>query len=207
MSTVQGRRDRRRRHRARGGGRGAEGGRRAPACHLDTTDYDLGADRYLAHRRGAARRGARRAPRPATPSCSGRSAPRSGPPPSPRARSSGGSCSACASSSTSTSTCGRSPACPGPSAPDCDFVVIRENTEGTYAGEGGFLRKGTPYEVATQGSVNTRHGVERCARFAFELRQQAAAPPDPGAQDQRADLRRRPLAADGRRGGRRVSRR
>jgi 3-isopropylmalate dehydrogenase len=58
---------------------------------------------------------------------------------------------------------------PGALAPSCDFVVIRENTEGTYAGEGGFLRKGTPYEVATQGSVNTRHGVERCARFAFAL--------------------------------------
>ncbi|MGD0311233.1 MAG: 3-isopropylmalate dehydrogenase [Acidimicrobiales bacterium] len=58
---------------------------------------------------------------------------------------------------------------PGALAPDCDFVVIRENTEGTYAGEGGFLRKGTPFEVATQGSVNTRHGVERCARFAFDL--------------------------------------
>jgi len=50
-----------------------------------------------------------------------------------------------------------------------DCVVIRENTEGTYAGEGGFLRKGTPFEVATQGSVNTRMGVERCIRFAFEL--------------------------------------
>ncbi len=58
---------------------------------------------------------------------------------------------------------------PGAPAPDCDFVVIRENTEGTYAGEGGFLRKGTPFEVATQGSVNTRMGVERCVRFAFEL--------------------------------------
>jgi len=54
-------------------------------------------------------------------------------------------------------------------APGHDFVVIRENTEGTYAGEGGFLRKGTPYEIATQGSVNTRHGVERCVRYAFEL--------------------------------------
>jgi 3-isopropylmalate dehydrogenase len=54
-------------------------------------------------------------------------------------------------------------------SPDCDFIVIRENTEGTYAGEGGFLRKGTPHEVATQGSVNTRMGVERCVRFAFEL--------------------------------------
>ncbi|HVV36517.1 MAG TPA: 3-isopropylmalate dehydrogenase [Acidimicrobiales bacterium] len=50
-----------------------------------------------------------------------------------------------------------------------DFVVIRENTEGSYAGEGGFLRKGTPHEIATQGSVNTRHGVERCVRYAFEL--------------------------------------
>jgi 3-isopropylmalate dehydrogenase len=50
-----------------------------------------------------------------------------------------------------------------------DFAVIRENTEGTYAGEGGFLRKGTPAEVATQGSVNTRFGVERAVRFAFDL--------------------------------------
>jgi 3-isopropylmalate dehydrogenase len=50
-----------------------------------------------------------------------------------------------------------------------DFIVIRENTEGTYAGEGGFLRQGTPHEVATQGSVNTRMGVERCVRYAFEL--------------------------------------
>jgi len=60
---------------------------------------------------------------------------------------------------------------PGSVAQGADFVVIRENTEGTYAGEGGFLRKGTPHEVATQGSVNTRMGVERCARFAFELAQ------------------------------------
>jgi 3-isopropylmalate dehydrogenase len=50
-----------------------------------------------------------------------------------------------------------------------DFVVIRENTEGTYAGEGGFLRKGTPHEIATQGSVNTRMGAERAVRYAFEL--------------------------------------
>ena len=50
-----------------------------------------------------------------------------------------------------------------------DFAVVRENTEGTYVGEGGFLRKGTPHEVATQGSVNTRMGVERCVRFAFDL--------------------------------------
>ena len=50
-----------------------------------------------------------------------------------------------------------------------DLVVVRENTEGTYAGEGGFLRRGSPHEVATQGSVNTRMGVERCVRYAFEL--------------------------------------
>ncbi len=50
-----------------------------------------------------------------------------------------------------------------------DFVVIRENTEGTYAGEGGFLRKNTADEIATQGSVNTRHGVERAVRYAFDL--------------------------------------
>jgi len=60
-------------------------------------------------------------------------------------------------------------AAPGSVAGDADFVVVRENTEGTYAGEGGFLRKGTPHEVATQGSVNTRMGVERCVRFAFDL--------------------------------------
>jgi 3-isopropylmalate dehydrogenase len=53
--------------------------------------------------------------------------------------------------------------------PRVDFIVVRENTEGTYAGEGGFLRKGTKHEVATQGSVNTRFGVERAVRFAFDL--------------------------------------
>ena len=50
-----------------------------------------------------------------------------------------------------------------------DFTVIRENTEGTYAGEGGFLRRHTPHEIATQGSVNTRRGVERAVRYAFDL--------------------------------------
>jgi len=50
-----------------------------------------------------------------------------------------------------------------------DMLVIRENTEGTYAGEGGFLRKGTPHEIATQGSVNTRLGVERAIRYGFDL--------------------------------------
>ncbi|MFT3853696.1 MAG: 3-isopropylmalate dehydrogenase [Ilumatobacteraceae bacterium] len=57
---------------------------------------------------------------------------------------------------------------PGHDTPH-DFVVIRENTEGPYVGEGGVLRRGTPNEVATQGSVNTRMGVERCVRYAFDL--------------------------------------
>jgi 3-isopropylmalate dehydrogenase len=52
-----------------------------------------------------------------------------------------------------------------------NMIVIRENTEGAYAGEGGFLRRGTEAEVATQGSVNTRFGVERCVRFAFDMAQ------------------------------------
>jgi 3-isopropylmalate dehydrogenase len=51
---------------------------------------------------------------------------------------------------------------------DIDFVVVRENTEGLYAGAGGVLKKGTPDEVAIQESINTRKGVERCIRFAFE---------------------------------------
>ncbi len=52
---------------------------------------------------------------------------------------------------------------------DIDFVVVRENTEGLYAGAGGCLRRGTPNEVAIQESINTRLGVERCIRYAFEL--------------------------------------
>ncbi len=52
---------------------------------------------------------------------------------------------------------------------DIDFVVVRENTEGLYIGSGGFLKKGTPDEVALQDMVNTRKGVERCIRYAFEF--------------------------------------
>jgi 3-isopropylmalate dehydrogenase len=51
---------------------------------------------------------------------------------------------------------------------EIDFVVVRENTEGLYAGIGGFLKKGTPDEVAIQEMINTRKGVERCIRYAFE---------------------------------------
>jgi 3-isopropylmalate dehydrogenase len=52
---------------------------------------------------------------------------------------------------------------------DIDFVVVRENNEGLYTGAGGFVFKGTANEVALQESVNTRRGVERCLRFAFEF--------------------------------------
>jgi len=52
---------------------------------------------------------------------------------------------------------------------DINFVVVRENTEGLYAGAGGFLRYNTPDEVAIQESINTRKGVDRCLKFAFEL--------------------------------------
>ncbi len=50
----------------------------------------------------------------------------------------------------------------------CDMVVVRENTEGLYAGAGGVLRHGTAHEVATQESLNTRMGVERVVRYAFD---------------------------------------
>src|SRR5205809_1434319 len=50
-----------------------------------------------------------------------------------------------------------------------DFVVVRENNEGLYTGAGGFVFKGTANEVVLQESVNTRRGVERCLRFAFEF--------------------------------------
>jgi 3-isopropylmalate dehydrogenase len=51
--------------------------------------------------------------------------------------------------------------------PAIDFVVVREGTEGPYAGNGGVLRKGTPHEIATEVSVNTAYGVERVVRDAF----------------------------------------
>ena len=93
---------------------------------------------------------------------------------------------------------------------DIDFVVVRENNEGLYTGAGGFVFKGTPHEVAIQESVNTRRGVERCLRYAFEFARKRRRSPgraqargsqggqkaaDPLRQDQRADLRLRPLGA------------
>jgi 3-isopropylmalate dehydrogenase len=52
---------------------------------------------------------------------------------------------------------------------EIDFVVVRENTEGLYTGSGGIFKKGTPDEVAIQESINTRKGVERCLRYAFNF--------------------------------------
>jgi 3-isopropylmalate dehydrogenase len=57
----------------------------------------------------------------------------------------------------------------GKTSDDVDFVVVRENTEGLYAGAGGLFKKDSPDEVALQTSVNTRSGIERCVRYAFEL--------------------------------------
>ena len=51
---------------------------------------------------------------------------------------------------------------------DINFIVVRENTEGLYAGAGGFIHYGTEQEVATQESINTRYAIERCVRYAFE---------------------------------------
>jgi len=51
---------------------------------------------------------------------------------------------------------------------DIDFVFVRENSEGLYTGSGGFLKRGTPDEVAIQESITTRKGTERCIRYAFE---------------------------------------
>jgi 3-isopropylmalate dehydrogenase len=58
---------------------------------------------------------------------------------------------------------------------EIDMVVVRENNEDLYVGAGGFTRKGTPEEVAIQTSINTRAGVERTIRYAFELARSRAA--------------------------------
>ena len=64
---------------------------------------------------------------------------------------------------------------------EIDMVVVRENNEDLYVGAGGFTRKGTPEEVAIQTSINTRAGVERCLRFAFDqARARGKARPFPG---------------------------
>ncbi len=79
---------------------------------------------------------------------------------------------------------------------DINFTVIRENTEGVYSGMGGNFKFGTPDEVATQEDINTRKGVERIIRYAFEYaRNQRPQESSHGRQVERHDLRRRPVAA------------
>ena len=68
------------------------------------------------------------------------------------------------------------------------MVVVRENNEDLYVGAGGFLRKGTPEEVAIQTSINSRAGVERTLRYAFELaRRRARDRPVPRTQRRRTE--------------------
>ena len=85
--------------------------------------------------------------------------------------------------------------CPikGKGPDDIDMVVVRENNEDLYVGAGGFTRKGTSEEVAIQTSINTRNGVERTIRFAFEqARRRAAVSPFRGlsAEDGRRGYKR-----------------
>ena len=141
----------------------------AAGVSLDTTDYDLGADRVRPYRRGTARPGARASSAGQDAILLGAVGPRWVPTAVPSGALERGLLLRLRFELDLYVNMRPFTGVPGSLAPECDFVVIRENTEGTYAGEGGFLRKGTPFEVATQGSVNTRHGVERCARFAFDL--------------------------------------
>ena len=67
--------------------------------------------------------------------------------------------------------------------PDIDFVVVREGTEGPYAGTGGAIRVGTPNEIATEVSLNTAFGVRRVVKDAFERARAASQAPDAGAQE------------------------
>ena len=78
---------------------------------------------------------------------------------------------------------------------DLDLVIVRENTEGLYAGAGGTVHRGTALESATEESLNTRGGVERCVRYAAALAQRRSGQAHAGAQDQRAHPRGRPVAA------------
>ena len=92
---------------------------------------------------------------------------------------------------------------------DLDFVIVRENTEGLYAGAGGTVHRGTEFETATEESLNTWAGVRRCVTVRGQARGAAVRPAHAGAQDQRADARGRPVAPHrhgGRRGGGRAAR-
>ena len=93
-------------------------------------------------------------------------------------------------------------------AEELDWVIVRENSEGEYAGQGGRSHRGLPHEVATEVAIFTRAGVTRIMRFAFELaRSRPRKLLDGGHQVQRAALRPGDVGRDRGRGGQRISRR
>ena len=185
--------------------------RRRAARVSSTTEYDLGAARY--HRTGEVLPDSPCSTSwPATTrSCSAPSATR----PCRPACSSAACCSSCGSPSTSTSTCARRGSGPGTTSPlagvkpgEIDLVVVREGTEGLYAGAGGIAAPGHPGRDRHRGEPE--HPARR--RAGHPRRVRPRRPPrapqgHAGAQDQRAHPRRRPVGAHLRRGRRRVPRR
>ena len=109
----------------------------AAGVRLDTDAYELGAAHYLRDRRGPSRRGARRAARPSTRSCSGAIGPPIGSTEVPSGLLERGLLLRLRFELDLYINLRPFNGYPGAPAPDCDFVVIRENTEGPYAGEGG----------------------------------------------------------------------
>ena len=108
-----------------------------------------------------------------TPSCSAPSVRRSATRGSPGACSSADCCCGCASGSTSTSTTDRFAGVAGSIAEGCEFAIVRENTEGPYAGEGGILRRGTPHGDRDPGFG--QHPLRRRALRALRLRTRCGA--------------------------------
>ena len=161
--------------------------------------YDLGAARWHSDRRAAAGRRC-------SPSCSEHDAillGAVGDPPSRRASSSAACCCGCASSSTTTSTCARrgcTPACAArsPGKPAIDMLVVREGTEGPYAGRRACCAR-TPRTRSPPRSASTPRSAWSgwCATRSTRAERRAAQAPHAGAQDQRAHLRRRAVVAAG----------
>ena len=175
---------------------------------VTTTEYDLGCPPLARHRRDPARLGAGGDPRPRRhPARRGRRPGRA-----ERRPRAGPAAARCGSPSTTTSTCGRpgsTRAWParwtsrGSRPSGIDFVVVREGTEGPYAGNGGACGSGTPARGRDRGQ--RQHPLRRGARRARRLRPgpgAGAAAPHPGAQAQRALVRRAPVAPDRGRGRR-----
>ncbi len=214
MSDVHDRRDPRRRHRARGGRRGPQGARRrSRRCFATSScEFDLGADRYL--------RTGETLPDDELEQLASMDAIFLGAVGDPRVKpgilerdlllKARFGLDQYVNLRPVVRYPGRADARARATAEDdVNMVVVRENSEGLYAGAGGFHRKGTEHEVAVQESINTRHGVERIVRYAFELamQPQRRRKAHARAQDERADVRGRPVPAGRRRGVGRVPRR